>query len=167
MTESQYTAAHVANFFIDQAEKDNYRLSQMKLQKLVYIGFGWVSALLERDLFDEPIMAWQHGPVITSIYHAFKHYGKHPIQEQATEFDLDQFDISTPKFPETEKDILSILGKVWDVYKNFNAWDLRQKTHEENTPWSKAYNGAQNVEIPKDSIKEHFQYKIGQYFETT
>ena len=40
-----YNPAHIANFFIGKAKEESEPLTQMKLMKLVYIGFGWVKAL--------------------------------------------------------------------------------------------------------------------------
>ena len=54
-TESEYTASHLANFFLDEAEKEGIGVSPMKLLKLVYIGYGWMIAALGKAPFDEPI----------------------------------------------------------------------------------------------------------------
>lgn len=159
-----YSSAHVANFFLKKAEEEGRSLTQMKLMKLVYIGFGWVLALLGRDLFPERIEAWDHGPVIASLYHEFKHFGRNPINVPATEFDLDGREVHTPVLPDDEQDVKLVLEKVWHVYKNFSASDLRKKTHEENTPWRKAYKeGGRSTEIPHDIIREHFTRKMGEY----
>ena len=161
-----YSASQVANFMLDKADKDGIRVSPMKLLKLVYIGYGWSLAVLDRKLFDEPILAWAHGPVIRSIYDEFKHYGKAPIQGRAIEFDLETGDVVEPQVAQSDKDAQVVLGKVWDVYKRFDAWSLRNKTHEPGTPWSTVYReGERDTVIPDNLIKEHFKTKIRQYID--
>ena len=163
MDETNYTATQVANFFIEKAVEEGKQMSHIKLQKLVYIGYGWALALLGKELFREPIMAWKHGPVIDSVYHSFKHYGRRMIDKPAQEFDLDEFDIVTRKIPDTDTDVSAVLTKVWDVYKNFSAWSLVEKTHEEGTPWKASYTGERHIKIPVETISSHFKFKIDQY----
>ena len=156
----------VANFFLKQAREERTPITPLKLLKLVYIGYGWVAAVLDRKLFDEPIEAWQHGPVVESIYHEFKHFGSGEITEMGVSFDLESSEVTEPHIPESEKDILDLLGLVWGIYKRFSAWDLRDKTHEAGTPWSDVFRaGRSNIEISHEAIKEHFLVKITEYLD--
>jgi len=116
-----YKPAHVANFFIDKANDEGDLITQMKLMKLVYIGFGWVKALLDRDLFPDEIEAWRHGPVIPALYHEFKHFGSRPITGHAIEFDLDSMETQIPRIENDDEKIKLILEKVWNIYKRFSA----------------------------------------------
>ena len=158
-----YTPSHVANFMLERAEREGRGLSPMKLLKLVYIGYGWCLAVLDEQLFDEPICAWDHGPVVRSLYHEFKHYGKGAIQEMSVSFDLETGKLSVPRIPSDDERSNIVLDKVWEIYKHFNAWDLRNKIHESDTPWSRVYEkGADNI-ITNDLIAAHFTDKIKQY----
>jgi uncharacterized phage-associated protein len=47
----------------------------MRLQKLVYYAQAWSLVWDERPLFSEPIEAWTHGPVVSTLYGAHKHDG--------------------------------------------------------------------------------------------
>ncbi len=161
-----YTSSHVANFFIRRSEEEDMPITQLKLLKLVYIAYGWVAAILDRRLFEERIEAWQHGPVVESLYHEFKHYGKQPIDSYSICYDLESEKMSFPEIPKSDEDTLRVLHYVWEIYKRFSAWDLRNKTHEKDTPWSKAYvQGFTGVVIPHESIKEHFSRKIREYLD--
>lgn len=152
-----YTPQHIANYFLDRAAKEGSQITQMKLQKLVYIAYGWALALTGRRLFDEPIEAWEHGPVIRSLYDEFKRFGGDAIKGRATEFNLDDFDISEPRVPEDDADTVLILDKVWAAYRRFSGWQLRQKTHEPGTPWSVTYNPQERDKvIPDEVIRPHF-----------
>lgn len=166
--------SHVANFFIKKAEQENIPLSPMKLNKLIYLGFGWVKAVLTKDLFEESIEAWKHGPVVPSIYHEFKDYRDSPISRfsvnvRLSEVDkepsgLEAFEFVEPHLDSSEPDISFVLKKVWNVYKGFTAWSLREMTHKKGTPWSDAFEPEKmNSKIDSEKIQKHFTEKIQEY----
>ena len=72
------TAENVAKWFLirNATEEENGAdgISNLKLQKLLYYAQGCTLALKNAPLFDDPIVAWQHGPVVESIYHKYKSY---------------------------------------------------------------------------------------------
>lgn len=161
-----YAPQHVANYFLDRAEIEVSPVTQLKLLKLIYIGYGWTLALTNKRLFSETIEAWKHGPVVPSIYHEFKDFGSNAIDRRSYDFDLDSADFFAPQIPETNSETRLILDRVWSVYKNFSGWDLRQKTHEEDSPWRRVYNAAERGIPLKDSdIKEHYSLKIRGYLD--
>lgn len=166
MKNNTYTPSHVANYFLQMAHKEGVEITHLKLMKLVYIGYGWVSAILDISLFDDPIEAWQHGPVVNSLYHEFKTFGNSHIQELSASYDPENHVTSYPKIGSEEKEILEVLRYVWDIYKRFSGWDLREKTHKEDTPWSQTYDSSiDNNVIDSDSIKKYFVKKISAYLD--
>lgn len=161
-----YSPSHVANFFLDKGSKADVPISQLKLLKLVYIGYGWVLALIAEKLFEEPILAWPHGPVVRSLYDEFKHNGKEPIKDFSIEFDLESLKVKEPRIPSSDEDVSLILDYVWKVYSPYSAWALRNKTHEDNTPWSQTFDrGRRDTVIPDELIQDHFQRKISEYLD--
>lgn len=137
----------IANCFLfldDQNQSQG--MSNLKLQKLVYYAQGYFSALFDKPLFDAEIMAWQHGPVVPELYHAYKHYGRNPIAV-AADFDIDKL----------AKDELELINEVYDVFGPFEAWKLRDMTHEE-TPWMDHEKTADA--IPLEEIKAYFKTRI-------
>lgn len=164
MSKPLYTVQHVANFFLAKGDSEGRPLTSLKLLKLVYIGYGWVLALTGRKLFEDEIQAWQHGPVVPALYHEFKHFGKDPILDRASCFDLESFEFSTPKIPASDSDISLILERVWDAYKIFDAWTLRDKTHVSGSPWSQVYNDQdRDTVIPDGIIAPYFKARISEY----
>ena len=156
-----YSPQHVANFFLDAAEAEGRTLDPLKLMKLVYIGYGWVLSLTGRRLFEEPILAWKHGPVVRSIYDEFKRYRSGSITHRATEFDLDTWEQVEPSIPPEDDVARMILGKAWAAYKGFSGWQLRNKTHEAGTPWTMTYDpNRRDLVIPDQRIADHFRSKI-------
>lgn len=159
-----YTPQDVANFFLDKGDEAGLPISAMKLQKLVYIAYGWYLALTGERLFDEDIEAWQHGPVIPSLYHEFKRFRGNPIEGRASLYDFDSNDLRIPGIDEGDEDTLSILQRVWEIYHPFDGWALRGKTHQPDTPWSQVYDSASySKTIPDSLIAAHFREKINTY----
>lgn len=166
MPSAPYSAQHVANFFLKKGEEEARPLTPLKLLKLVYIAHGWHLALTNTRLFEDEIEAWQHGPVIPSLYHEFKHYGKSPIDELASSFDLDSFDLNEPEIPKSDTKTLKILEYVWNSYKFLTGWTLRNKTHSTGGPWDQVYkDGEKGISIPDDIVKAHYEERIGKYLE--
>lgn len=131
--------------FLDEQNQGS-GISNLKLQKLVYYAQGFFSALFDKPLFDEDIMAWQHGPVVPELYHLYKDYGRNPIP-RVVDFDTQKLD----------KDELDLITEVYEVFGPFEAWKLRNMTHEE-APWID-HEKAADV-IPFDEIKDYFKTRI-------
>jgi uncharacterized phage-associated protein len=159
-----YTARHISNYFLERAEREGQALTQMKLQKLVYIAYGWYLALTNSKLFEDRIEAWQHGPVIPDLYEEFKNFGREPITVKSIEFDLDSLEATEPTVPEHDENTQVILDRVWESYKRFSSAALRSKTHEADTPWSRVYDPDKRNQLLRDEdIGEHFRDKIREY----
>jgi len=137
------TAKYIADYLLSYSDPDiGDIISNMKLQKLIYYAQGFHLALYDVPLFEEPIVAWEHGPVVESVYHEYKAHGSNaiPIPEN-----LDDTILSTE-----QKDLLK---EVYEVYGQFSAWKLRNMTHSE-LPWLKTQ---QNEEINIDLMKSFFK----------
>ena len=163
-----YTPQQIANFFLDKAEEERLSMSQLKLIKMVYIAYGWNLALTGDRLFEEPIHAWKHGPVIDSLYHEFKHFKKAPISGRSEEVDFDTWDTINPRIPDEDKNTRLILNKVWAAYRRFTAWNLRNMTHEVGGPWHKVYReNVDSIRLEDEDIREHYSKRIASYLERT
>ena len=141
------TAMDVARFFIwksAQSEGDA-AVSNLKLQKLIYYAKGFYQALNDSPLFPERLEAWLHGPVVPSVYHAFKDYSSGPIAE---------VDYESSRYSEPE---LSFLNEVWDIYGQFSAWKLREMSHSDK-PWLDHESDASV--IPDDELGAYFKTKL-------
>lgn len=161
-----YSPQHIANYFLEKAEQEKLDLTQLKLLKLVYIAYGWNLALTGEKLYNEQIEAWKHGPVIPSLYHEFKDYRAQPIDRRSISLDLDTWEASTPEVPRDDAKTRLILDRVWESYKRFSGWSLREKTHEPDSPWSRVYvDGVRGIRLRDSDIQEHFTHKIREYLD--
>jgi uncharacterized phage-associated protein len=74
-----YDPKAIANYLLEVAKNHNETLTPMKIQKLVYFANGWHLALKNEPLINEQVEAWPYGPVIPSLYRAFRRFGDQAI----------------------------------------------------------------------------------------
>jgi len=74
-----HSSLAIANEFLRRAREIDRSLTQMKLQKLVYIAHGWCLAFSKSPLIEDRIEAWEFGPVIRRLYDATSRYGRSPV----------------------------------------------------------------------------------------
>ena len=82
-----FPAVVVANYFVEKGKADKKNIDLLKLVKLVYIAHGWHLGLydeIDRPLIREDVEAWKYGPVVRSVYDAFKGVGKRTITQIVT-----------------------------------------------------------------------------------
>ncbi len=143
-----YKAEDVAKYFIylgskqvvgDNKEREG--VTNLKLQKILYLAQAYFLAKLGKPLFADPIEAWEFGPVVPSVYHKLKKYKSNPIiiEEDKT------------KILEEDKETLK---KVWEAFGGYSASRLVDITHA-HTPWKEAYTSS-NKEISNKAIGEYY-----------
>lgn len=136
----------VAKFFIglanDQANNDQGDLmTNLRLQKLLYFAQGWHLARYGKPLFEDEIEAWPYGPVVPSVYDAYKQHGRGGITGSLPDADA---------FTEEE---FSLLLDVAREYDRFGTSSLVNMTHKAGSPWSLV---GGHGRIPRDLIRSAF-----------
>lgn len=154
-----YSPFSVARFFIEKSALNPCAdLTPMKLIKLTYICHGWHLALLDSPLIFEPVQAWKYGPVVESLYRAFKHNGNAEIPKESAKNLLD--------FPSDIKNgTKEIMQAVWEKYSPLTAIYLSSLTHQPGTPWERVWNNEggnsrNGAIIPDEKIKEFYKQKV-------
>ena len=84
------SAKDVVNFFV-MCSAHPERMTNMRANKLAYYSQAWSIVRLGRPLFQDSIEAWEHGPVIQSIYRAYSAYRNNPIPAPENVSFLDHF----------------------------------------------------------------------------
>ena len=115
-------------------------------------------------MFSEQVEAWRHGPVVPSIYHEFKHFGRDHVTSKATDVHLNHFD-SSSFFELREVTSLSniqkrIVALTWKFYKKYTGIELVELTHSRGTPWELAYSPNQNKTIDVDLMRKYYKLLI-------
>lgn len=138
-----YNVMDVANFIIDLCSRKGEPVSNLRLQKLLY--FAWVDfyGKTRRNLFYEPMCAWQLGPVVPEVYKNYCSYGGRPINLywESTEIEAEDAALLT-----------NIVEKYWNVPSS----ELVDRTHKPDTAWFQVYDGGKGNKkiIPFELIKQ-------------
>lgn len=74
-----YPALKVANTLVSLAHRQGMPVSGPQVQKLIYFAHATLLARFGRPLVKEEFAAWQHGPLLESLYHEFKLLGTGPL----------------------------------------------------------------------------------------
>lgn len=152
-------ALSVANYFIDLANDRHKELRPLKLMKLVYIAYGYGLALLDRSILDprfDRVEAWRLGPVIPSVYHSFKMYGKSPITKKTTFIISSDDGISIKEPCLSDEKVKELCVFVWDKYSPHGDSKLVTILHGVGTPWGRVYEEGMNREIPETLTKAYY-----------
>ena len=154
-----YKALDIAIYTINHVNKSNSKITNLKLQKILYYIQAAFLCEKKKPCFSDPILCWRHGPVIRSVYDAFNKYGDKdiPTQSYVTRIISENGKLKLTKV-EFNENIISyqdrkLINKVVEALMVYSPWYLVDRTHEE-APWSdlKQY----NEEITIESIANYF-----------
>lgn len=115
-----YKALDIAKKLIFKAQNDEpnggERLTNLKLQKLLYYQQGFHLAFFGTPLFAEDVEAWMYGPVVPAVYDEYSAYGSSALPEVKEPVSLS----------ENEEELFN---EVYDAYREFSAIGLMNRTH--------------------------------------
>lgn len=121
-------ATPVANWFIQQANMENIPVTQLQLQKLLYLAESAYGSTTGSRLFDKDFQAWKYGPVNVDLYRSVKKYGNQPISQTIA----GSYSESLPE------EITDFLETIWEYFKVYSGTELVSLTHEVG-PWEEFY----------------------------
>jgi len=138
-----FSALDVAKYIIAYEHSKQRQVSNLRLQKLLY--FVQAKAILETDelCFSDEMQAWDFGPVVPKVYHAYKIFGSWDIKAGDTE---QKFDEVTESYT---RDIL-------DYCSSYPTFQLVEITHKQ-APWKNAYRKGFKNTITEQALKEYFK----------
>lgn len=152
-------AIDVARYFItlndNECKDEKSDLSKLKIQKLLYYAQGYYLALYNKPLFDEKILAWQHGPVVKEVYQGLK-----PLNPNDNFIPTDTYIMRDDEIKKLGKNEKELIEDVFQLMGQYSAWRLRDKTHQED-PWRDNYKeGKKNIEISQNDMKKYFKHYV-------
>ena len=112
---------YVVNFFIKKDE----RISNSKLQKLLY--FSWIDyrRLTKELLFEENFTAWPMGPIVLDVYYDFCAFCAEPI-----------FRFREVKLNNLDEDVLI---RSLNRYGEKSSHELVNLSKKKDSPWDRIY----------------------------
>ena len=156
-----YDVLEVCRHIINYSNDKNYEISNLKLQKLLYVVQGFFLVDKDKACFDEKIQAWDFGPVVPEAYREYKIYGAINIPTITRYFSLNKENLFESEYIEYKDNTIidddkTTINEVVDSLSKVSALGLMKWTHEQD-PWKKAYKRGENNEISLEDIKEWFK----------
>jgi uncharacterized phage-associated protein len=133
-----YSVRGLANWILDFAEARGFPITNMALNKLIFLAFERM--LLERRvlLTNAKIEAWEHGPVFREVYQSFKEFGDRPISARSKFFSpaSGALEIVTSSVaPDDEVFLKNTLAPLISL----SASRLRALSHAEGGAWHQVW----------------------------
>ena len=125
---------YAANNMIRRAKEQDLKITNLKLQKLLYFLYTRYLFDTKTPLFSNRFEAWQYGPVLTEIYDIFKIEGANPIVDLRPDANGKILVVSEEgAFGES-------FDRVWARYARMSAANLVALAHgEENADYITAW----------------------------
>lgn len=140
-------AGLISEWFIRKFVELEEGITNLKMQKLLYYAQGIGAARFNCKLIPESFEAWEHGPVVPSVYHNYKTSGSSALSiNPGADLTLLSKNITA----------LKILEETLHSYGKYTAWVLRNKTHCES-PWLET---EQNQIIEFSAIQDFFKMSL-------
>lgn len=143
-------ALDIAKKLIFKAQNDEpnggERLTNLKLQKLLYYQQGFHLAFFGTPLFAENVEAWMYGPVVPAVYDEYSAYGSSALPQVKVPVSLSE-------------DEEELFNEVYDAYREFSAIGLMNRTHSER-PWLDAVPHDRGTVITQESMMAYFKTQI-------
>lgn len=111
-----YDVQDVAEYVITYSEEKDYDISNLKLQKILYLIQAYSLIHTKKPCFSEDIEAWDFGPVIPEVYRRYKQFGSTDIQIRFRSLEEIQKGF--------EREDRKRIEEVVDRFADFSAADL-------------------------------------------
>lgn len=132
-------AVDVANYLVERWGRC-YPATIHKLNRLVYLVQAEAIATTGEPLFEDRIEAWQCGPVVPAIIHAFGERDDTVITEPT-------------EHAEVEPDVARLIDSVVEKHGSLSAFDLVSLVRRSGGAWARVYAQGREAEITSDAIK--------------
>lgn len=132
-------------------ELSGWQLSNLSLQKILYIAHLIYLGRRNEPLFDETFQAWNYGPVLPSVYHKAKIFGSDPVRNVFH---------SVPNLEEGPE--ADVLAETVEKLSNKSPSQLVAITHWDKGAWAKHYMPGMNMVIPNDDVLREYQDRYPQ-----
>jgi uncharacterized phage-associated protein len=153
----------VGNAILDVAEREGLQLSNLPINKIIYLAHAWYLSQYNEPLVDSPFEAWQYGPVHPQVYRQFKRHGDKPVIGRLTRIDLITGE-DVPFEVNLSEQELNHIDQMTKFYGTKSAYWLVQKTHEPGSPWDQVWTAAESKPVPgmviPDSVTESYYKEI-------
>ena len=145
-------ALDVANNVLRLSFSDGFDVSPMKLQKLLYFVYKRHIKETGRPLFSERFEPWRYGPVLSSVYGAFKRFGTNHINAYYKDCNGDVWLVDE----DGDTAFRNSLHAIWNKYKSHGGIHLSSLTHKKGSAWDVAVQGGHPFLSDTDIAEEEW-----------
>jgi uncharacterized phage-associated protein len=155
-------ARALANSVLTEAWGRGMQVSNLKLQKLVFLCHAFLLVEKSKDVVRGEFVAWKYGPVHKDVYDAFKSHGSRSIDALAVRINpVTGQQTTVESF--NDRDVRDVVNRVVGFYGDWTPGQLVKLTHAEGGPWDfvvKSASTSANVglRIANDVIEQRFKY---------
>jgi uncharacterized phage-associated protein len=147
------SAINVAQRFLNLAKADGKQLTNLHLQKLVFFAHGvHLAGFNDVPLIDEPVKAWNFGPVIPHLYEKLRVYGKGTVTDELVPAN----DLA---LSDTED---RAIQATWRAYGKHSSSQLVNISHLPGTPWHQVWEENKFGIIPDKVIGDYYRSRVQQ-----
>lgn len=127
-------------------EKSGWTVSNLALQKLLYIAHMIHIGNHGEPLIEEVFEAWDYGPVVPEVYHKAKIFGRDPVQNIFHQ--VAALEDGSPA--------LATISAVVESLHGLSPAQLVAATHWEKGAWAAHYESGRSNVIPNQDIKAEY-----------
>lgn len=144
------TAITISNELIRLSHEAGKSITNMKLQKLLYLSQGIHLALYDSPLFKDNIEAWEYGPCVPNSHYNFKIYFTGEIPTDNPYSKINNIPLNSNQ--------QELIKRVIKLYGDMSAISLSIFLRE-GSPWQSVYYDNFNIssEITTSSMKIFFK----------
>ena len=147
------SSVSVANWFIERGLADGQKgMCPIRVQKLVYLAYGWHLALTGKPLTREVPLAMWWGPCFPQLLELISGF-----------FTVDDPIRGVLTKGEVSANLEAFLERIWQVYYRLSSAQLSALVSSEDSPWMKILRtnpGRVNLQIPDAYILDYYRGKL-------
>lgn len=155
-----YDPRTIANLILKYANNIGAKVTNLSINKIVYFLHGHYLAKTGRPLIEENFEAWQHGPVLYTLFNSFKRYDDQPIKSLAKRMDFHSGELVEVDEIMDEGD-LKIICQYINIYTRASVSQLYEWSHVKDGPWFNTWNyqtpSNPGMIISNQEIANHFR----------
>ena len=138
-----YQARDIAEYIINREASEGRTVSNLRLQKLLYFVQAQFIVQKGSPCFTQRMEAWDYGPVVPEVYHAYKFFGSNAIPCTKNSARIDEAD-------------KALIDSMLDSCSEYSTSTLVDMTHAQD-PWKVAYQNVFDNEITVAAMCRYFK----------
>lgn len=135
----------ISNYIIKYCMEKDYKITNLRLQKILYYVQGYFFKAYDQPAFLEEIVAWPYGPVVPEAYYNFCSF----CRDDLCLYENIEYDFSS-----ISKEEKKYINTIVDICSNISVTELVNKTHSEE-PWKTT---RERARIDFEKIAGFFQF---------